>query len=50
MSVTDFDTERAYDPERLEVLLVTAPPPTDAEHQPIREGLRMNDFEPEHDQ
>jgi len=41
---------RADDDERLEALLVTAPPPTDAEHQPVREGLRTNDFEPEHDQ
>ncbi|MFB6205128.1 MAG: cupin domain-containing protein [Haloglomus sp.] len=31
---------------RVEALLVTAPPPTDAEHEPVREGLRRNDFDP----
>jgi len=41
---------RADGGERLEALLVTAPPPTDDEHQPVREGLRTNDFEPEHNQ
>lgn len=31
---------------RLEAFLVTAPPPTDAEHDPVRQGLRTNDFDP----
>ncbi|UIP00441.1 cupin domain-containing protein [Halobaculum sp. CBA1158] len=31
---------------RLEALLVTAPPPTDAEHEPVREGLRSGEFDP----
>lgn len=31
---------------RLEALLVTAPPPTDAEHEPVREGLRCGEFDP----
>jgi len=33
--------------ERLAALLVTAPPPTDAEHDPVRRGLRADEFEPE---
>jgi len=37
---------KAADDERLEALLVTAPPPTDAEHDPVREGLRRAEFEP----
>ncbi|WP_248896670.1 cupin domain-containing protein [Haloplanus halobius] len=32
---------------RLEALLVTAPPPTDAEHDPVRRGLRTGTFDPE---
>ncbi|WP_121823095.1 cupin domain-containing protein [Halostella salina] len=32
--------------ERLEALLVTAPPPTDAEHDPVRKGLRTGQFDP----
>jgi quercetin dioxygenase-like cupin family protein len=32
--------------ERLEAVLVTAPPPTDAEHEPVRSGLRNGEFEP----
>jgi len=32
--------------ERLEALLVTAPPPTDAEHDPVRTGLRTGQFDP----
>ncbi|WP_135853609.1 cupin domain-containing protein [Halorussus salinus] len=36
---------RADDGERLEATLVTAPPPTDAEHDPVREGLRKGEFE-----
>jgi len=31
---------------RLEALLVTAPPPTDAEHEPVRRGLRTDEFDP----
>ncbi|MFB6156483.1 MAG: cupin domain-containing protein [Haloferacaceae archaeon] len=31
---------------RLEATLVTAPPPTDAEHEPVREGLRRGVFRP----
>jgi quercetin dioxygenase-like cupin family protein len=37
---------KADDDSRLEALLVTAPPPTDAEHEPVREGLRNGEFEP----
>lgn len=32
---------------RLETTLVTAPPPTDAEHEPVREGLKRDVFRPE---
>jgi quercetin dioxygenase-like cupin family protein len=32
--------------ERLEATLVTAPPPTDAEHDPVREGIRTGEFHP----
>jgi quercetin dioxygenase-like cupin family protein len=32
---------------RLEATLVTAPPPTDAEHEPVRRGLRRGEFDPE---
>lgn len=32
--------------ERLEAVLVTAPPPTDAEHDPVRRGLQNDEFEP----
>jgi len=39
---------RAED-ERLEALLVTAPPPTDGEHDPVREGLRRGEFDPRSD-
>lgn len=34
------------DGERLEATLVTAPPPTDAEHDPVRRGLRRCEFDP----
>ncbi|MFB6140027.1 MAG: cupin domain-containing protein [Halosimplex sp.] len=37
---------RADEDSRLEALLVTAPPPTDAEHEPVREGLRRGVFDP----
>jgi quercetin dioxygenase-like cupin family protein len=48
--VVGADTDRgvtADDDTRLEALLVTAPPPTDAEHEPVREGLRRNEFDPQ---
>jgi len=32
---------------RLEAVLVTAPPPTDEEHDPVRRGLRRGEFEPD---
>ncbi|WP_135829800.1 cupin domain-containing protein [Halorussus halobius] len=35
--------------ERLEATLVTAPPPTDAEHDPVREGLKKGEFDPRAD-
>lgn len=47
--VIPADTDRgikASDEGRLEALLVTAPPPTDAEHGPVREGLQRGEFEP----
>lgn len=37
---------RAED-ERLEAVLVTAPPPTDAEHEPVRRGLQTGEFDPD---
>lgn len=37
---------RADDDARLEAVLVTAPPPTDAEHEPVREGIRRGEFDP----
>ncbi|NUB89587.1 cupin domain-containing protein [Haloterrigena sp. SYSU A558-1] len=37
---------RAADEGRLEALLVTAPPPTDEEHEPVREGLQRGIFDP----
>jgi quercetin dioxygenase-like cupin family protein len=48
--VVPADTDRgikADDDARLEALLVTAPPPTDAEHDPVRRGLRLGEFDPE---
>lgn len=36
---------RADGDGRLEALLVTAPPPTDAEHDPVRRGLRRGEFD-----
>jgi len=32
--------------DRLEALLVTAPPPTDAEHATGREGIQRAEFDP----
>ena len=37
---------RADEETRLEATLVTAPPPSDAEHAPVREGLRRDVFDP----
>ncbi|MEF8829332.1 MAG: cupin domain-containing protein [Haloarcula sp.] len=47
--VVEADTDRgvkAGADGRLEALLVTAPPPTDAEHEPVREGLKTGEFDP----
>ncbi|WP_435125752.1 cupin domain-containing protein [Halobaculum sp. D14] len=47
--VVEAGTDRgvkADDGQRLEALLVTAPPPTDEEHAPVREGLRAGEFDP----
>ncbi|MFC6718703.1 cupin domain-containing protein [Natrialbaceae archaeon GCM10025810] len=38
---------RADEDEPLEALLVTSPPPTDAEHDPVRRGLARGEFEPD---
>jgi len=35
------------DGERLEAVLVTAPPPSEAEHDPVKRGIRNDDFEPD---
>jgi quercetin dioxygenase-like cupin family protein len=48
--VVPADTDRgirASDDERLEALMVVTPPPTDAEHEPVRRGLRTGAFDPE---
>lgn len=37
---------RAGESERMEALLVTAPPPTDEEHDPVRRGIREDTFDP----
>jgi len=37
---------RADEDERLEALLVTAPPPSDAEHEPVRKGIQRGTFDP----
>lgn len=34
---------------QLEALLVTAPPPSDAEHEPVRAGIRRDEFDPQVD-
>ncbi|MDQ2074306.1 cupin domain-containing protein [Haloarcula sp. H-GB4] len=47
--VVEADTDRgvkADEDGRLEALLVTAPPPTDAEHDPVRRGLKKGEFDP----
>jgi quercetin dioxygenase-like cupin family protein len=46
--VVEADTARgvrADEDARLEALLVTTPPPTDAEHDPVRRGLRQEAFD-----
>ncbi|MFB6137016.1 MAG: cupin domain-containing protein [Halobacteriaceae archaeon] len=42
---TDRGVRAAAD-GRLEALLVTAPPPGDAAHEPVREGIRTDTFDP----
>jgi quercetin dioxygenase-like cupin family protein len=37
---------KAADDGRLEAVLVTAPPPTDAEHDPVRQELEEGVFDP----
>jgi quercetin dioxygenase-like cupin family protein len=37
---------RTDEGERLEALLVTAPPPSDVEHDPVREGIQRGEFDP----
>ncbi|WP_254547015.1 cupin domain-containing protein [Halomarina pelagica] len=47
--VVEAGTERgirADEGDGLEAALVTAPPPTDAEHDPVREGIRRGEFDP----
>ncbi|GAA0204157.1 MULTISPECIES: cupin domain-containing protein [Halobaculum] len=47
--VVEADTDRgvkADDDSSLEAMLVTAPPPTHAEHEPVREGLQRDRFDP----
>lgn len=47
--VIDAGTSRgvkADDDTRLEALLVTTPPPTDGEHEPVRRGIRDAEFDP----
>jgi quercetin dioxygenase-like cupin family protein len=39
---------RADEDQRVEALLVTAPPPTDAEHAPVRKGLQNDEFDSNH--
>lgn len=48
--VVEAGTERgvrAGETERMEALLVTAPPPTDEEHAPVRKGIRDGVFDPQ---
>lgn len=37
---------RAAGDERMEALLTTAPPPSDAEHEPVRRGIKEDEFDP----
>lgn len=49
--VVKADTDRGIKADadtRLEAFLVTAPPPTDAEHEPVRKGIQEHDFDPQH--
>jgi quercetin dioxygenase-like cupin family protein len=51
--LVEADTDRgikADDEDGLEALLVTSPPPTDAEHDPVREGLQAGEFDPRGEQ
>ncbi|WP_367176248.1 cupin domain-containing protein [Haloarcula rubripromontorii] len=51
--VVEADTDRgikADDDSRLEAFLVTAPPPSDAEHEPVRKGISRGEFDPESEQ
>mgnify|MGYP000185731797 FL=1 len=41
---------RADDETRLEAFLVTAPPPGDAAHEPVRRGIRTGKFDPDGDE
>lgn len=48
--VVEADTDRGVKADadaRLEAFLVTAPPPTDAEHGPVREGIKLGEFDPQ---
>lgn len=48
--VVEADSDRGIKAEvdsRLEALLVTAPPPTEEEHEPVRRGLANDDFYPD---
>jgi len=48
--VVEANTDRgikADDDEQLEAFLVTAPPPSDAEHEPVRKGIKRGEFDPE---
>lgn len=40
---------RADDDTHLDALLVTSPPPSDAEHEPVRRGIRDGVFDPAED-
>lgn len=47
--VVEADVDRgvmADSDSKLEALLVTAPPPTDDEHDPVSQGLANDEFEP----
>jgi mannose-6-phosphate isomerase-like protein (cupin superfamily) len=37
---------KAIGEEQLEALLITAPSTTDEEHNPVRKGIRNNEFDP----
>lgn len=45
--VVEADSARGIKAEtELKAVLVTAPPPTDEEHEPVRKGLKNDEFEP----